>query len=401
MKNPFLILAGWLVDGSGDSAFEKILLEIRRGLIVSIKKAGPDDRKRADLIDLSRFTLIPGLVDSHVHLALSGTDDFDARRHQLGALFKEVKGVISAHLRDQLLCGVVAVRDGGDYGGHALRYKQERPPDGEGRIALRTAGRGWHAPGRYGRLVGRTPLKGHTLARSIIKAHKGIDHVKIVNSGLNSLSNFGEETLPQFSREELEEAVGAAHSIGLKTMVHANGKLPVRLAIEAGCDSIEHGYFMGRENLMRMSEKKITWVPTASPMAAYARSPGSGSPGAEIARKNLEHQLDQIHAAAAYGVPIAVGTDAGSPGVHHGQAIREEIQLLVRAGLPIEKAIQCASSVGADLLDLGDGAGRLSPGRPATFVVTRGGPGELLDSLESPEGLFIMGESIFDGEMMP
>jgi len=388
-------LAGWLVDGRGTPSLEEILLEIRGGLIASIRRRAPEDRKSADLLDLSRFTLIPGLIDSHVHLALSGTEDGEARRHQLAASFEEIRGVISGHLREQLGCGVVALRDGGDYGGHVLRYRQEPPPDAEKRITVRTAGWGWHAPGRYGRLVGRAPMGGQTLAQAILMGSRGIDHVKIVNSGLNSLSDFGAETPPQFTMEELEEAVKAARSMGLKTMVHANGKRPVRLAIEAGCDSIEHGYFMGHENLKRMAEKRITWVPTASPMAAYARSAGTARPAVEIALRNLDHQLDQIRAAEVYGVPIAVGTDAGSAGVHHGQAIREELRLLVRAGLSIEKAVQCATSAGAELLGIGDGAGRLSPGSPATFIVARGGPEELLDGLESPAGSFIMGEPVF------
>ena len=124
------------------------------------------------------------------------------------------------------------------------------------------AGKAWHAPGRYGALIGRTPFSGHTLAQSNREEEHRADHIKIVNSGLNSLSSFAEETPPQFDTEQIQAAVQAGHDLGLRTMVHANGQEAVRVALEAGCDSIEHGYFMGNDNLLKMAEKGITWVPT-------------------------------------------------------------------------------------------------------------------------------------------
>ena len=87
--------------------------------------------------------------------------------------------------------------------------------------------------------------------------------MKIVNSGLNSLKVFGKQTPPQFGAEEMRAAVKTAKSFGLKTMVHANGKLPVKIAVDAGCDSIEHAFFMGAESLYRIAERGAIWVPTA------------------------------------------------------------------------------------------------------------------------------------------
>ena len=98
------------------------------------------------------------------------------------------------------------------------------------------------------------------------------DHIKIVNSGLNSLKEFGKETLPQFGAEELSDVVKIAGKCGRRVMVHANGKKPVAAALAAGCNSIEHGFFMGVENLKIMAEKGIVWVPTACTMKAYRRT---------------------------------------------------------------------------------------------------------------------------------
>ena len=174
-------------------------------------------------------------------------------------------------------------------------------------------------------------------------------------------------------------------------MVHANGRKPVRDAIDSGCDSVEHGFFMGRENLKRLAEKQITWVPTAFTMEAYDRMLPKGSRESEVARKNLDHQLDQIRLAKDFGVRMAVGTDAGSLGVHHGEAVCEEIGMLLIAGLGLGEAVQCATSTGAALLGLEDGAGRLVLGSRATFLAVRAEPERLLETLGSPERVYLKG----------
>jgi imidazolonepropionase-like amidohydrolase len=341
-------------------------------------------------MDLAHCTLLPGLVDSHVHLFMSGTLDPDIRQKQLDASFDEMRGVIPGHLKAQLSHGVVALRDGGDYAGHALRFKEGCLPSSGLPIALRSPGKAWHAPGRYGRLIGR-PAPDGDLAGAITGEKARVDHVKIVNSGLNSLTEFGKETRPQFTVEQLRAGVRAARGLGRKTMVHANGKTPVRRAVMAGCDSIEHGFFMGKENLMRMADRGTTWVPTAFTMGAYHDCLGSGTPEGEVARRNLESQLEQMVLAASSGVRVALGTDCGSPGVHHGRAVIEELRMLMSAGYSVEKAIQCATLNGAALIGLDREMGRLVPGMPATLVATRGGPACLPDSLADPEAIAIQG----------
>jgi len=389
------ILAGWLLDGSTGLIRKRALLEMKNHRIAEIRKATEEDVARSDLLDLSDCTLLPGLVDTHVHLTLSGSSDPSVRERQRMASYKDAKPVIQKHLNSILCCGVVALRDGGDYGSHALRYMRKSVSGGGGAPEVKAAGKAWHAPGRYGRLVGRTPYRNCSLAGSIVKGQKHADHVKIVNSGLNSLVDFGKETSPQFSREELTRAVHCAHRIGLKVMIHANGKKPVSDAVESGCDSIEHGFFMGTENLRRLAEKQVTWVPTVFTMQAYARTlPRKRRREREVARKTLEHQLDQIRQAKEFGVPVALGTDAGSLGVRHGEAVREELRLFLVAGMDLAAAIQCATSRGAALLGLQEGAGRLVPGGPATFLAVKARPEGLFDGLASPESICIEGIAV-------
>lgn len=388
------ILAGWLLDGRSGPIREKVILETENGRIARIRRAVEPDLARKDLLDLSGCTLLPGLVDCHVHLTMSGSDDRSVRERQLRADFGEAKQMIREHLVSSLRHGVTALRDGGDRGGHALRYKRDFLKRSGDAPEVRAAGKAWHAQGRYGSLVGRSPYQKGSLARSVSKGQRHADHVKIVNSGLNSLVEFGKETFPQFKRQDLEQAVLRAHRRGLKVMVHANGTQPVRESVEAGSDSIEHGFFMGAENLKRLADKQTTWIPTAFTMEAYARMLPKRSRESQVAKKNLDHQLEQIRQARELGVRIAVGTDAGSLGVHHGKAVAEEMRLLLVAGLDLVEAVQCACSGGAALLGLEDRAGCLMPGSPVTFVAVKGCPARLVEALGSPEKVCFKGISI-------
>jgi imidazolonepropionase-like amidohydrolase len=368
-----------------------VLLEMEHGRISSIRDAGDDQPGSRLIADFAGCTLLPGLVDCHCHLFMSGSADPRVRETQLRADFQCLREVIAGHIRQQLVHGVVAVRDGGDYGGYALRYKQQVLPNERTPLRLMVAGKAWRAPRRYGRLIGRSPERGLSLAQSILQETEGIDHVKIVNSGLNSLLTYAKETAPQFAAGELKEAVKVAGRLGLKTMIHANGRRPVRAAIEAGCQSIEHGFFMGAENLLRMAAKGVAWVPTAFTMKAYAETLSPGLRESEIAERNFDHQVAQLSKALEYGVSIALGTDAGSLGVHHGEAMSHEIDALLSAGCSLEKAIQCATWNGAVLLGIERELGRLTSGMPATFVVAKGAPQQLPSSLRPPQEVWVRG----------
>lgn len=385
------VRAGWLIDGTGGGVQQDVLLRFRDGRLISVAPASGEVRPERGLLDGRDCTILPGLVDAHVHLSMSGTVEAEARLHQLELGWDEAKAVIERHLKEHLARGVVAVRDGGDRAGHALRFRKERLQASGIPLLVRASGPAWHAPDRYGRLIGRPAGGQGTLAEAVERSAPHIDHVKVVNSGLNSLLQFGKASPPQFSREELAEAVLAAKARGLPVMVHANGEAPVRDAVTARCDSIEHGFFMGRENLLRMARRGTVWVPTACTMSAYARTLPAGSREAIGAALNLEHQVGQLRETVRAGVRVALGTDAGSPGVHHGQAVSEEIRLLMRAGMTAAEAVRSASWNGAALLGLEDRLGRLTPGMPATFLVVRGGPDRLPDSLASPLSVYVEG----------
>lgn len=395
-ENVEWVLAGWLIDGTGGPIRQNALIQIVEGTIALIRRVRPEDLAAfgEPLLDLSACTVLPGLVDSHVHLTMSGTSEEAVRERQLSYSFDEAREVILRHLENQLAHGVVMVRDGGDAAAHALRFKNEELSGLDLPISFKAAGKAWRAKGRYGRLIGRPPGEEKTLAEAIAEKGRIADHVKLVNAGLNSLKEFGKETAPQFSEAELDAGLQAARRLGLKTMVHANGRVPVRDAVNGGCTSIEHGFFMGRENIERMAELQVTWVPTAVTMKAYSEHLPRGSAESDMAARIYDHQVEQMTLARKWGVPMAVGTDSGSLGVNHGLGLIEELKAFMACGFSLEEAIGCSSLEGARLLGVKGEIGQLKKGMAATFAVVKADPSRLPDALTDPVQVFVKGRPV-------
>jgi imidazolonepropionase-like amidohydrolase len=381
------IRAGWLIDGGGGPVRQNVRVAVKDGIITGLRDAPAEAEGSAPeaIADFSGCTVIPGLVDSHVHLTMSGSADEEFRKKLRTASYDSIRRVIGDHLQDHLNHGVVVVRDGGGTRGYALRCARGY----SGPMRVRAAGRAWHRDGRYGRLIGRPPAKGLGLAEAIRQDGERVDHLKIVNSGLNSLTEYGKQTAPQFDLAEMSAAVKAAAQRRLSVMVHANGAEPVRVAVAAGCRSIEHGFFMGKDNLDRMATTGVIWVPTVVTMSAYARIFEQTGRNPDVARRTRDHQIEQLAIARRLGVAVALGTDSGSPGVDHGAAVIEEMKFLMQAGYSLPEAIHCATVNGACLA--GGEFGLIEPGRPATFVTVEGSPSTLPESLKKVRAVFIDG----------
>lgn len=390
MHDVHTIRAGWLIDGSGCPPLRHAELRIEDGLVAAISPAAPQGTKATGqpLTDFSSAVLCPTFVDCHVHLAFSGTTDLRTRKFLTGASFAEIQPFIRRHLEDLFSHGVMAVRDAGDRWGHVLRYMAEPDPAGGVPVQVLAADRGWHRQGRYGAMIGRSPADGEGLAAAWQRDGSPGALVKLINSGPNSLREYGRQTAPQFTVEEMRQVVALAERAGLRVMVHANGREPVRTAIEAGCHSIEHGYFMGRDNLQRMADRRVVLVPTLFAMKACAEQAGDPLER-RVAEKNLAHQLEQVAAARELGVPVALGTDSGSPGVMHGEAVVSEMELLTAAGYPLAEAIRCATDIGAGLLGLR--RGRIAIGQPADFLVAGGTLSQLPGKFSPLQAIWLAG----------
>ena len=387
------IRVGSLIDGYGGPVRKNQVIVVESGCITDIYDDPAADKLVVEhTTDLSHCVVLPILIDSHVHLCMSGSIDQEFREKQLEATYEELIPTIEEHLRHHFSHGVLAVRDGGDRAACVLRYLEEHHDPSTLPVAVTSPGRAYHRRGRYGSLIGVCPEDDESLLQAFLRLSQSTKLIKVVNSGLNSMTSFAQQTEPQFSGQQLKELVSEARSRGCTVMVHANGEAPVRAAIEAGCHCIEHGYFMGRENLELMADKGVFWVPTIYTMKAFALNAAHyrAAIDVKVAERNLAHQLEQLALARELGVQVALGTDSGSIGVLHGESMAEEMKLFMRAGYSLTETIGCATRHGARLLGTKD-FGTIEPGRPASFLATRGTPSQLPRKLTYLETIFLNG----------
>ncbi len=378
-----IVKTGGLIDGTGAPIRMNAFVTIKNGVIQTISGVIPPDNgdaaDRGEFIDLTDYTVLPALIDSHVHLCMSAEGDGKDRQRQFTAGFEDRLPVIEKHIAQTMAAGVLAVRDGGDAGGHVVAYKNEYGETSPSCLNVMASGRACYKPGRYGCLVGGKPLPDADGIATLKKQVSATDQIKLINSGLNSLTTFGKQTRPQFTPDELKAVVRLAKNNKQRVMVHANGEAPVREAVMAKVSSIEHGFFMGRDNLERLVDNGVFWVPTAVTMKAFT---AIGRDKNGIAARNLDDQIQQMAWARKAGVRVALGTDAGSPGVAHGQGVAQELALLLEAGYSVETAVQCATENGAELLGLTD-RGALTPGKKAHFIAIKGGREQFPKSLQA------------------
>ena len=379
------IHAGWLIDGLGGPIRRDVVLLLDQGKIAEIVEAGT---WHGPVLDLSRATILPPLIDSHVHLWLSASADPEYRAKQCQAAPEEIVTQIRQNLDYCLAHGILVARDLGDQ--HGLAWVEAQALDGDAPVKIIASGPGWHQKGRYGTLFARTPAEGETLAAACERLDDGAPWLKIFQSGANSLQVFGQAAKPQFSLEEMRAAVAWAHSQGKKVATHANGEEAVCSALAVGCDSIEHGYFMGEANLRCMAATGAVWVPTLVPMRALADYAGLSAAERAVAAKTLAHQIEQVKLGLKLGVNIVCGTDAGCAGVICGDALREELALLMKAGLTLAEAVRSATRDAAALLDLPGFA--LAPGENADFLVVRASPAQLPRKLFFLDAIYRQGE---------
>jgi imidazolonepropionase-like amidohydrolase len=202
------------------------------------------------------------------------------------------------------------------------------------------------------------------------------------------LQRYGKEQVTAGAPPVVISAAAQAEYGGGKVIIAANGREPVRTAIAAGCHAIVHGCGMGRDNLERMAEREVVLVPTLQAMKAAAEQAADAAVK-KLAAKALATQLEQVALARELGVTVALGTDAGSPGVLHGEAVVEELKLLIRAGFSLTEAVRCATVNGADLLGLD--RGRIAVGSRADFLVARGTPAQLPRKFSYLEAIWLAG----------
>jgi imidazolonepropionase-like amidohydrolase len=365
--------AARLYDGVSEQVVEDGAVVVEDGLIASVgeTRALPPG---VELVDLGDATLLPGLIDAHVHLVWSASAEPHEVVERESRALTAIRCAANAALH--LGAGVTSVRDVGATDGLSIDIARAVELGlipgprvvAAGRAITMTGGHGWF----LGREADGAEAVRHAV-RSELKA--GAECIKLMASG-GVYGHAEEPGSPQLTVEELRAGVAEAHKAGRKVAAHAYSAEAINNALSAGVDSIEHGSFLDRATAERMREQGTYLVPTLSVYQAMSdRGPELGSPD-YIQRKTAEVLMasrEAFRLALETGVPLAAGTDCGAPGHPHG-TLPEELRVMVDAGATPLEALRYGTSAAAVVLGLAEEVGTLEPGKKADLLAVGGDP---------------------------
>jgi imidazolonepropionase-like amidohydrolase len=355
-----------------------------------------DDRgPERGVIDLGDATVLPGLVDAHVHLVWDGS----AAPESVVAAESAVRTAFRAarHAATHLQAGVVAVRDLGSTGALAVEVAGAVEAGLAAGPQVVAAGRAIMMTGGHVHCIGRE-ADGVDAVRHAVRAEvkAGAECIKLMASG-GVLGPRGESPgAVQLTAPELAVAVEEAHRAGRRVAAHAHSPESIVNALDAGADSIEHGSRLDGATAERMAGGGVYLVPTLSPLRSICRNGRVLGMPTEVLRKAtelLDLTAESFRMALAHEVPLAAGTDAGVPTQGHGMLWRE-LATMVELGCPPELALRAGTAGGAQLLGLGDTAGRILPGAWADLVAVPGDPRDDIAVLGCPSMVLLRGAPI-------
>ena len=385
-----VFMNGNVIVGTGE-VIEKGAVVINGNMITFV---GPNKRirpsKKNIVYDISGKTILPGLIDCHVHLCLDGSPD------PITALIKESIPMttikMAQHARSTLEAGVTTIRDmgGRDYIDLAIRDSVEsglvKGPRMicSGKIVCMTGGHGW----QFGREAnGKDGVR--EAVREQLKA--GANLIKMIATG-GVMTKGVDPGATQFTLEELIAGVEEARKAGRRTATHAQGTEGIKNSLRAGVDSIEHGFFLDDEAIELMLERKAYLVPTLS--APYQIIKGGVKGGVprfavEKSKSVMKSHFRSVRRAYKARIPIAMGTDAGTPFNRHGENLKE-MELLVKAGFTPMEAVVATTQTASEVLGLDKKIGTLEKGKLADLVVFDGNPLDDITLLQKKDKLLVV-----------
>ena len=347
--------------------------------------------------ELLQYTLLPGLTDAHTHFFLEGGElDADKRAAYLKQTPAELMDHAKQRLEKLVRLGITATRDAGDKDGVGLALSRlsssaERPL----MPYVDSPGAAIHHRGRYGSFMAE-PFEDCSTPRQCVeeRVRAGADRIKLIPTGIINFKKGAVTAAPQMSAERVGEFVAAAKEFGKQTLAHASGDAGIEHVIDGGVDSVEHGFFVRDDQLAKMRDKEIAWVPTFAPVQCQVDHADRMGWDAEIVgnlKKILDAHAKRLVKAHAMGVQVIAGADAGSYGVAHGLGLLYELELMQRAGLSPLAVINSATGAGSKRLAFKETFGQIMPGFLSRFILTRHTPLEDVANLRKERMV------VFDG----
>jgi imidazolonepropionase-like amidohydrolase len=408
-----VIRAGTLIDGKSPVPLRNQVIVVSGNRIVSV--GGDTVAKIPEgtrVIDLSKATVLPGLIDCHTHLFLQGEDPaeggYDVQLLKQGIAFRAARATVSA--RRALEQGFTTIRD------------VETEGAGYGDVGIRQAIEGGYIPGprmfvatRAISTTGGYPLedyapevdvpKGAQIVDGPVEARKaareqldhGADWIKVYmthRSWVDAAGNLVSQ--PTLTLEEIRAVVDEAHGWGKKVACHAYNGVGLRRALDGGCDSIEHGLELDDAAVAQMVKQGTWFCPTMS--AYYYQWAPEGTPQGIRDRKRVAVHGPSLQKASKAGVKIVFGTDVG--GFSWNEPIAQEFSRMVEFGMTSMAAIQASTSRAAEMLGRAGELGVVAPGAYADLVAVSGDPLQSVKVLETIR--FVMKDGrVYRDELRP
>ncbi len=386
---------GTLLDGVSSAPLHDAHVVYDKSQILFVGPDSPpkhlvDSGQHEPDLDLKDHTLLPGLIEAHAHFFLKGGELHPEKR---AAYLKQkpdrLLQLARARLEKLVRLGVIAVRDAGDKDGVGLALSKlsasaERPL----MPYVDSPGAAIHRRGRYGVFMAHA-MEDFATARLCVEARlrDGANRIKLIATGITNFKKGAVTTQPQMSTEEIREFVEAAASLGKQTLAHASGDDGIQCVIDGGVDSVEHGYFVRADQLAKMRDRQIAWVPTFAPLQKqvdHADLMGWDRNTVANLHRILDRHSASLLKAHELGVPVIAGSDAGSYGVRHGIDFLTELELMERAGLSPLAVVNSATGAGSERLAFGEKFGRIKPSYLARFILTRHSPLQTIANLRQP-----------------
>ena len=390
VPHPLVLKASLLVDGTGAAPVPDAAVWLRDGRVAW---TGPADRlpeaaAGAEVLDAPGATIVPGLVDAHVHLVASAGPDLAA--DTAGTASSRTLAAV-ANARRQLESGTTLVRDLGAPADEAIAVGRAVEAGTLAGPRVVAAGAAVTMTGGHIHYLGRI-ADGAEQMRLAVRENlaMGAACIKVVATG-GVLTKGLDPRRPAYTRPELEALVEEAHRHRLTVAAHAIGEGGVIAALRAGVDSIEHGMFLDDAAIQLFVETGARLVPTFSAPAGIL---AGAAPEwiKERARPAAAAQRASFAAAIDAGVRVAAGTDAGTPDNVHGN-VAGEAAMMVSAGLDAVSAIRAATGEAAELLGVTD-RGVLREGAAADVLVVQGDAVADIACLAAPRHVFQDGRQV-------